>query len=137
MQRKSTRAKRHGAHLVEFAVVAPVFFLFVIALVDIGRGMMVNSILANAARAGCRVGTLPGKANSDIQATVTQTLSATSVANPTVIVQVNGVTADASTAQTKDLITVTVAVPVTSVSWLPVQWFVSGNLTGQFSLEHE
>jgi Flp pilus assembly protein TadG len=132
-----SRHKRRGAHLVEFALVAPLFFLLVLTFVDISRGMMATSLLSNAARVGCRMGVLPGKANSDIQAAITQALSGQGISGTTVTVLVNGAAADASTAQTKDLITVSVTTPAADVTWLPAALFVKGNLSGQDSLERE
>jgi Flp pilus assembly protein TadG len=130
--------KRRGAHLVEFALVAPMFFLFVLTIIDIGRGMMATSLLNNAARAGCRTGVLPGKANSDIQTAVTQTLNGQGMSSGTTLtVTVNGAVADASTANTKDLIAVSLSTPVANVTWLPAALFVKGTLTGQYSLERE
>lgn len=136
--RPSTAARRTGAHMVEFAIVAPLFFLFVFTMIDIGRALMVNSLLTNAARAGCRTGTLPGKANSDVNAAVSQSLSSVGVLGQTVTIQVNGKgSTDVSKANTKDLVSVSVSVPAGNVSWLPMAWFVGGNLSGQFVLEHE
>jgi Flp pilus assembly protein TadG len=137
VSRHPCRTKRRGAHLVEFALVAPVFFVFVLGIIDIGRGLMVSSLLSNAARAGCRVGVLPGKSDSDVQAAVAQALNRQGISGTTTSVRVNGTAANANTAQAKDLITVTITVPVTNVAWLPMTAFVKGTLSGQFSLEHE
>jgi Flp pilus assembly protein TadG len=134
---RTHRRTRRGAHLVEFALVAPLFFLFVLTIVDIGRGMMATSLLNNAARAGCRTGVLRGKANSDIQTAVTQTLNGQGMSGTTLTVTVNGAVADASTANTKDLIAVSLSTPVANVTWLPAALFVKGTLTGQYSLERE
>ncbi|TFG81694.1 MAG: pilus assembly protein, partial [Chromatiales bacterium] len=43
-----------GTAAVEFAIVAPVFFLFVFGLIELGRIVMVQQALTNAAREGCR-----------------------------------------------------------------------------------
>jgi hypothetical protein len=136
-RRQSLPKKRAGAHIVEFAVVAPFFFLFIFALIDIGRGMMVSSILSHVARAGCRTGVLPGKSNTDVQAAIDLALQGTGVTGTTTTAKVNGSVADVNTANTKDLITVSVSVPVGNITWLPTTWFVAGTLSGQFSLEHE
>jgi Flp pilus assembly protein TadG len=133
----SRQHKRRGAHVVEFALVAPLFFLFVFTLIDIGRAMMVTSLLSSAARVGCRVAVLPGKSNSDIQTSVNQAVSQQGVSGTTLTVLVNGKANDASTAQTKDLITVAVSTPAANVTWLPTTLFVKGTLSGQFSLERE
>ncbi len=46
---------RHGVAAVEFAIVAPVFFLLALGLIEVGRMMMLQQALTNAAREGCRV----------------------------------------------------------------------------------
>ena len=53
--------------MVEFAIIAPVFFVFVLGLVELGRGLMVQHLLTNAARQGCRLGVIEGKTYTDIQ----------------------------------------------------------------------
>lgn len=45
---------RRGAAAVEFAIVAPVFFLLALGLVEVGRMVMLQHALTNAAREGCR-----------------------------------------------------------------------------------
>ncbi len=44
------RSARRGSAAVEFAFVAPIFFAFIIGIVDFGRMMMVQEIMTNAAR---------------------------------------------------------------------------------------
>jgi Flp pilus assembly protein TadG len=131
------RFHRIGAHLVEFALVIPIFFLFIFALVEIGRAMMVSSLVVNAARTGCRVGIVPGKSSSDVTAAVDGMLTGQGISGHSTVVQVNGSNGDPSTAQTNDAISVVVTVPASSTSWLPSLTFVKGNITGQFSMPHE
>jgi len=128
-------AQRRGAQAVEFAIVAPLFFLFVFAIIDIGRSMMVVSLLNNAARTGARVGVIPGKTTGDIQAAANQAV--VGVSGMTTTVKVNGADQDASAAQSGDSITVSVSAPASSVTWLPITWFVTGTLRGQFTLQRE
>ncbi len=52
------RRNRRGAAVVEFAVVAPVFFLLVFGMIEFGRAIMVQQILTNASREGARVAVL-------------------------------------------------------------------------------
>jgi hypothetical protein len=54
-----------------------------------------------------------------------------------VTVQVNDATADASTAQSGDEITVIVTIPASSVSWLPGSTYLNLNLYGQYTLRRE
>src|SRR2546422_1028142 len=51
LRHRATRA-RGAATIVEFAVVAPIFFVLVLGLVEAGRAFMVNELLTEAARQG-------------------------------------------------------------------------------------
>ena len=115
----------------------PVFFAFVFGMIEIGRGMMVSSLVNNGARFGCRVGILPGKSNSDVTAAVDGLLQAQGISGYTTTIKVKGQAVDVSTAQSGDTIQVSVAVPAASVSWLPNLSFLKNNIAGQYSLPHE
>jgi Flp pilus assembly protein TadG len=128
---------RVGAHIVEFAFVIPVFFVFIFALIEIGRGMMVSSLMTNAARVGCRTGTLPGKTNSDVATAVSDMLAAQGISGHTTAITVNGAATNVSAAASQDTISVVVSVPAANTTWLPSFLYVKGNVTGQFSLPHE
>jgi Flp pilus assembly protein TadG len=118
-------------------MVAPVIFGAVLGMIEVGRGIMVVHLLNNAARAGCRVGILEGKSTNDITTAVNNTLIPVGIKSDTVTVQVNDGLADASTAQAGNEITVVVTVPVSKVTWLPGGVFLSGSLSGQYTLRRE
>jgi Flp pilus assembly protein TadG len=128
---------RRGAHAVEFAVVGVVMFVFILALVELGRGFMVQHLLTNAARQGCRVGIIPGKANSDVVATVNGVLNGQGIRGDVATVQVNDNAADVATANSGDEVTVSVSVPVASVTWLPGSGFLSGSISSKYTLRRE
>ena len=65
------RGARKGQALVEFALVLPLFILLVCAMIDFGWMLLLTHNLTNAARVGCRVGTLPGSQTADVQQAVT------------------------------------------------------------------
>ena len=98
---------------------------------------MTIHMLNNAARAGCRVGVIEGKATSDISTTVTNVLSAQGMTAEGVTVEVNDGSADASTAQAGDEITVIVSIPASKVTWVPGGSYLRGNLSGQYTLRRE
>ena len=56
--RPNTAKRRSGATVVEFALVAPVLFMFLFGLIEWGRVVMVQQSLTNAAREGCRMAVL-------------------------------------------------------------------------------
>jgi Flp pilus assembly protein TadG len=139
--RNSSKTKRsrlrRAAAAVEFAVVAPVLFCLVLGIVEVGRGLMVIQLLNNAARAGCRTGVVEGRATSDINATVTSILTAQGITTEGVTVQVNDGSADASTAQSGDEITVKVSIPTSNITWVPGGGYLHGSLSGQYTLRRE
>lgn len=133
-----TRGRRRpGASAVEFAVVAPVFFLFVMGILEIGRGMMVQHLLLNAARQGCRAGILPSNGNTQITSAVADTLNPAGITSQSVAVTVNDVTGDALNASTGDDITVSVTIPTNSVTWLPLSRFLFGTISAQYTLRKQ
>jgi Flp pilus assembly protein TadG len=50
----STTRRRPAAHLVEFAVVVPVFLLFLFGILEYSRYLMTLQVMTNAAREGAR-----------------------------------------------------------------------------------
>lgn len=131
------RSSRRAASAVEFAVVAPVLFAIVLGIIEVGRGIMAVHMLNNAARAGCRAGVIEGRATSDISTAVTNILTAQGITAEGVSVQVNDSSADASTAQAGDEITVKVSVPAGKITWVPGGTYLCGSLTGQYTLRRE
>jgi Flp pilus assembly protein TadG len=130
-------AGRRAISAIEFAVVVPVFVVIVLGMIEIDRALMVQHLLTNAARQGARIGVIEGKSTSDITTAVYNGLTSMGISGDTATVQVNDNTADASTANVNDEITVIVTVPVANVSWLPGLSFLSGNLTGRYTLRRE
>lgn len=136
--RSAARSKRRSAAAsVEFAVVAPIFFLLVLGMVEVGRGLMVQHLLLNAARQGCRIGILPSNGNTQISSAVADTLAPAGITAQNVSVTVNDASADASTAKSGDDVSVNITVPVSAVTWVPVGNFLSGNISAQYTLRKQ
>src|SRR5262249_49128065 len=72
---RSCRRNRWGAAAVEFAIVAPVFFLLVFGMIEYGRMVMVQQVITNAAREGARVGVLDGATTSNVTTAVSSYLT--------------------------------------------------------------
>src|SRR2546430_15916695 len=47
---------RAGQSMVEFAVLAPIFFLLLLGTIDLGRAVYTYNAISNAAREGARAG---------------------------------------------------------------------------------
>ena len=133
LRRGHGRLSRCGAAAVEFAIVAPVFFLLVIGMIEIGRALMVQQVLINASRVGARQAVTAGATTSAVQTAVKD--YAASVAVPSVSV---AVTPDPAAAKSGDTMTVTTSVNYNSVSWLASPWFLGGKtLTASSKMRKE
>jgi Flp pilus assembly protein TadG len=116
------RRNRRAAAAVEFAVVAPLFFLFVFGMIEYGRMVMVQQMLTNASREGARRAVLDGATTSNVTNVVTSYLASGSITGATITVSPN----PPSNAKYGDAVTVTVSVPFNQVSWLPSPMFLGG-----------
>jgi Flp pilus assembly protein TadG len=108
---------------VEFAIVAPVFFVMVLGMVEFGRMVMVQQVLTNASREGARVAVLDGATSQDVIDKVRGYLTAAHLPAVDPGISPN----PPSSANYGDPVTVTVQVSFSQVSWLPTPIFVSGS----------
>ena len=113
---------RRGATAVEFAIVAPVFFLLVVGFVELGRGLMVQQVLTNASRVGAREAIGLHSTQADTITVAQDYAEGASVPGVTVTVNPNPATASAG-----QEITVHVSVPYADISWVPSPWFMGGS----------
>ena len=113
---------RRGAAVVELAFTAPLLFLLTFGMVDVGRAVMVQNLITNAARDGTRSAVLDGASAGEIEARVRQYLADSSVSGATATVSPNPI----SNAGLGDPVSVTVQVPFASVSWLPASKYFQG-----------
>ncbi len=122
-----SRRKRRGAAVVEFAIVAPLFFLLIFGMIEFGRVIMVQQIITNASREGARVAVLDpppgGTSLPSVLSTVNNYLSAANITGATITT----VPTEPSTAGYDQPVTVTVSVPFSRISWLPAPWFFNIN----------
>ena len=81
--RCSLWACERGAELVEFAFVFPTLLLVMLGIIDFGFLFQRYEVVTNAAREGARVAILPGYQEPDIQARVTQYLTASGLTGTT------------------------------------------------------
>lgn len=127
------RERRRGAAVVEFAIVAPLFFLLVLGIIEFGRMVMVQQIITNAAREGARTGIVSGATYSGVTSTVNGYLAATGISGASV-----SVNPDPGSASYGSQITVTVTIPFSQVSWTPTPFFLgSKSLTANCVMRSE
>lgn len=128
---------RPAAALVQFAMVASVFVMFVLGIMELGRVLMAQHLMTNAARQACRVGIIGGTSTATIKSVATQALKAQGIPSTVASVQVNDGSIDALSAKSGDEITVIITVPMKTISWVPVPFFSGGTLKAQYSLRRE
>lgn len=128
------RRRRRGTAAVEFAVIAPLFFLLIFTVFEIGQMVMVQQILTNAARAGARRGILEQTTATEVETFVADYLAGTAVSGATVTVTPGSL----EQVGFGNPVTVTVSVPFADVSWLPSPQFLDGTiLSGQSVMRGE
>jgi Flp pilus assembly protein TadG len=121
---RSLRIKRRGASAVEFAIVAPVFFLMIFGMIEYGRLVMVQQILTNATREGARRAVLQDATTSTVKTVVRNYLTNASINGDNPNLSIN-VTPEPQTATAADeSITVSLSLPFKDVSWLPAPMFL-------------
>jgi Flp pilus assembly protein TadG len=121
------KGNRKGIVAVEVAVVFPLFLLLVVGTIDVGRAIMVQQTLVEAARAGCRVYCIAQElSNADSLAVIAQAMNQADLDGYTVDFDPNS----SASMKHKAPVTVSVSIPYSQVSWL-ASWFFSGStLTG-------
>jgi Flp pilus assembly protein TadG len=137
---QSSRRERRGAAVVEFAIVAPIFMLFVFGIIEYGRMVMVQQILTNASREGARVAVLEGSTGTDVVNAVVDYCDASriTVTEDDITILVSGSEADPSTAETGDPVTVQLQVAFRDVSWLPSPMYLgTSNLNASSIMRKE
>ena len=109
---------------VEFAVVAPVFFLLIFGMIEYGRMVMVQQVITNASREGARLAVLDGANFEEINSQVNDYLNSASInaVNAMVTVEPD----PPSSAGFGEPITVSVSIAFSKVSWLPSPMYLGG-----------
>ena len=131
-KRNSTRIRK-GASAVEFAIVAPVFFLFVLAIIELGRMVMLEQMIVNASREGARAAVLENATADDVENTVLDRLSSFNTSN--VDVEINP--SNPASAGFGDPIEVTVSIPFADVSLLAPFFANDRDITGSTTMRCE
>ena len=128
------RKKRRGAAAVEFALIAPLFMLMVLGMIEVGRAIMVQQILTNASREGARRAVLDGATNTEVTTFVNTYLNNASLPTATVTFP-QGNPQDAGFGAPVE---VQVSMPFGQVSWVPGPMYLGGqNLTASTVMRRE
>ena len=118
---KAAARTRHGANLVEFAVVVPVLFLLIFGIIEFGRLMMVQQAMTNAAREACREASLATTINSSDVDTVARNVMLGVMANAanTSKVRISMTPTSMASVSSGTPVNVYIEVNFSDVSWLP------------------
>lgn len=124
---RSVRTARRGGAVVEMAIVTPLLMMILLGTIEFGYVFMMEQSLTNAAREACRMATLPGASDADIQTRAQQALAGTGLN-----VTSGNVTITHATPQ-NPVVQVSVRVPYSEVTLLGVlpsglmsNWFGDG-----------
>jgi Flp pilus assembly protein TadG len=141
-RRSSSGGQRRGAAAVEFAVVAPLFFLVLAGIIEFGQAFRIEHALSNASRRAARSAifdsaTVSG-VESEVQAHCARTLGF-SEGDVTVEIALNGTAcADLRAATQGDEISVTVSVPYSRAGvGFYANLFSNSTLSSTCIFEHE
>ena len=123
--------RRYGSTTVEFALCAPVLFLFTFASLEFSRVNMIRQTVENALYEGCRRGIVPGATSSEVEAAAQQVLNAILARSAQITVTPAVITED-----TPD-ITVAITVPIDANSWVAPLFFNGMNVSHSMTLRRE
>jgi len=118
------RRKRRGAAAVEFAIVAPLFFLLVFGMIEYGRMVMVQQVITNASREGARRAVLDGATTTEVRTKVNNYLESAGIAQNDEYITVSP--DPPTSAGYREPVSVSVTVPFSEVSWIPAPMFLKG-----------
>lgn len=143
---RSLSSSRRGAAVLEMALVLPIFFAVVLGIVEFGRAMMVGQMVTNAAREATRLAIVDGSTNTSVEDWIDEFLeSAIGVSTGDVTTTITVTAApgndnpgdEIGNAQSRDLVTIAIAVPFDKVSYLPGSYLKGKSLTAQSAMRHE
>lgn len=131
VNRPNKPRKRRGAAMVEFAIVAPILFLFFFAAFEFCRANMIRHTADNAVYEGARMGILPGSTAAEAQQEARRLLNTLGLQN--FDVQVTPSVLQDDTEQ----ITVRAEVPLDGNSFLPTQYFTGRVIAREITMTRE
>jgi Flp pilus assembly protein TadG len=116
---------------VEFAICAPILFLIFMAALEFSRVNMIRQSVENAVYEGSRRGIVPGATADDCRTAAQNVLGSIAVRGATINVAPAVITPDTSQ------VTVSVAVPINSNSWVAPLFFKDKTLSNSMTLRRE
>ena len=125
------RRTRSAAVVVEFAICAPILFLFFFASLEFSRVNMIRQSVENAVYEGSRRGIVPGATADNCRASAQAVLNSISARDAVI-----NVTPAVITDNTTE-VTVSVAVPINNNSWVMPVFFGDKTIASAMTLRRE
>lgn len=116
------RVNRRGSSAVEFAVVLPLIFILFLGSVEVGRAIMVQHSLQEAAKGACRIYTVKENSEQQVHGLVDKAMEEAGITNYTV--ELEPLT-KADLDEHMEPVTVTVSVAYEDVAWM-TPWYMGG-----------
>ena len=133
----AVNTRRAGTSAVEMAIVAPLLFLFIFGLFDIAHGFMVQHLIQDATRQGCRMAICPQKTNQMVLAKINRLLTTEGVKGATTTIMVNKASGDVATAKAGDNISVQIDLDASHVSLFASNGFLKGQFKAACAMRRE
>ncbi|TWU51930.1 TadE/TadG family type IV pilus assembly protein [Rubripirellula reticaptiva] len=131
MKRSPKHQIRRGTTAVEFAIVAPLLFLFFFAAMEFVRVAMIRHTADNAVYEGCRAGIVPGATAGEVRDETLRVMNSLGVNN--VGLTVTPATID----RTTDEVTVRLEIPLDSNSFVPNKFVAGRSIIRELTLRRE
>ena len=122
---------RRGATTVEFAICAPILFLFTFTSLEFSRVNMIRQTVENAMYEGCRRGIVPGATAQDVRDSTQEVLNAIAAKNSEITVNPSVILEDTPE------ITVSIVVPINDNSWVAPLFFDGMEVSNSMTLRRE
>ena len=132
--------RRRGVVMAEFILVFPVFLIAIVGIVELGRAVMVQQILTNAAREGTRRAVVPEATNDAVNTLVDNYLDRTSLGAGTPQIDIldeAGAALDLATADPHSVVMVRVAMPYNEVGFGIYSYFANKTMGAQVQMRKE
>lgn len=125
------RPARHGAVLVEFAIVVPLLFLFFFAAFEFCRVAMIRHTVDNAIYEGARRGIIPGGTHAEVREETQRILSTIGLTTYTLDVTPAVIDDDV------DEVTIELTVPLDVNTFVPADYFLGKQVTRTLTMRRE
>jgi len=122
--------------MVEASMVLSVFFVLVLAMIEMSQMGMTTQLISSAANAGCRVAVVNGYSQADVTSAVSTRLAAGGISSSSYTLTTSP--ANVTTTHLGDSVTVAVSVPLGQITWFGTPRFLgSATVTSTATMSSE